>query len=225
MIDSEKVKNYTDATHLIEKAQKRERVKTLFKIYLGLLLLVVLFMISSLTFYLYRSNHPYDKIVGKRLLAQKGQVLSAVVPVLPVRLSIPQINLATDIEYVGVTAEGAMDVPSNIANAGWFRHGPLPGGKGSAVISGHVDGKNNDSGVFANLYKLKKGDTLFITDGMGKSTTFVVRESRMYDPGYADEVFSGSNGSHLNLITCDGVWDGDKKSYTKRLVVFTDILP
>jgi len=73
------------------------------------------------------------------------------------------------------------------------------------------------------LYKLKKGDRLYIEDGKGKSLAFVVQESRTYDPGYADDVFSRNDGAHLNLITCDGVWDGTKKSYSKRLVVFADI--
>jgi hypothetical protein len=52
---------------------------------------------------------------------------------------------------------------------------------------------------------------------------FVVRESRTYNPGYAEEVFSANDGAHLNLVTCDGVWDGAKKSYSKRLVIFADI--
>jgi hypothetical protein len=45
----------------------------------------------------------------------------------------------------------------------------------------------------------------------------------LYDPGYAKDVFNGDNGDHLNLITCDGIWDADEKSYSKRLVVFADI--
>lgn len=58
---------------------------------------------------------------------------------------------------------------------------------------------------------------------IGTSTAFVVRESRLFDPGYADEVFSRNDGVYLNLITCDGVWDEAKNSYSKRLVVFADI--
>jgi sortase (surface protein transpeptidase) len=73
------------------------------------------------------------------------------------------------------------------------------------------------------LYKLKKGNILYIKDAKGKIISFVVRESRIYDPGYANDVFNGSDSAYLNLITCDGVWDGAKKSYSKRLVVFTDI--
>jgi sortase A len=142
---------------------------------------------------------------------------------LPVRLMIPAINVNAAIQNLGVTTKGAMAVPSNTVDVGWFKLGPRPGEKGSAVIAGHFDGENGEAGVFTNLNKLKKGDKLYIEDNKGISVVFIVQESRIYNPGYADEVFSGTGSAHLNLITCDGVWDGAKKSYSKRLVVFTDI--
>ncbi len=139
------------------------------------------------------------------------------------RLMIPSINVNTSIQYLGVTPKGEMDVPSNTVDVGWFKLGSRPGEKGSAVISGHFDGKNGEAGVFTNLNKLRKGDNIYIQDDKGRYISFIVRESRTYDPGYAEEVFSVNDTAHLNLITCDGVWDGAKKSYTKRLVVFADI--
>ena len=139
------------------------------------------------------------------------------------RLKIPSINVDTAIEYVGLTSSREMEVPKNTAEAGWFELGPRPGEKGSAVIAGHFNGRNGEAGVFADLYKLKAGDKLYIEDNKGVTTTFIIRESRTYDPGLAGDVFSRSDGAYLNLITCDGVWDGVKKSYNKRLVVFTDI--
>jgi LPXTG-site transpeptidase (sortase) family protein len=142
---------------------------------------------------------------------------------LPERLMIPAINVNAAIQNLGVTTKGAMAVPSNTVDVGWFKLGPRPGEKGSAVIAGHFDGENGEAGVFTNLNKLKKGDKLYIEDNKGISVVFIVQESRIYNPGYADEVFSGTGSAHLNLITCDGVWDGAKKSYSKRLVVFTDI--
>lgn len=144
-------------------------------------------------------------------------------PGLPIRLTIPVINVNADVQYVGITLKGEMDVPSNTVDVGWFKPGPRPGENGSAVIAGHFTGENGKLGVFADLSKLKEGDILYIEDDKGTSTVFVVRESRTYDPGYADEVFSSSDGAHLNLITCDGVWNEAKKSYNKRLVIFADL--
>lgn len=155
---------------------------------------------------------------------QVSEIETQKIQVFPVRLKIPSINVDTSIEYMGLTSTGAMEAPKSIINVGWFGLGPRPGERGSAVIGGHFDGERGEMGVFAYLYKLKAGDILYIEDSRGMSTTFVVRESRMYDPGYADEVFSRNDGTYLNLVTCDGVWDGIKKSYSKRLVVFADMV-
>ena len=152
---------------------------------------------------------------------QKGNKASLVNPV---RLLIPSLKVDANIQPVGVTAQGAMESPNNIFGVGWFYLGPRPGEKGSAVIAGHVDGERGEVGVFANLYKLKKGDKIYIQDNKRKSLIFIVVESRRYDPGYAEEVFSRNDQAYLNLITCDGVWDGVSKRYTKRLVVFTDLV-
>lgn len=145
-------------------------------------------------------------------------------PGLPVRLKIPSINVDASVEDIGITSTGAMGVPNNPLDVGWFDLGARPGEKGSGVIAGHLNGKNGEDGVFTNLHKLKEGDKLYVEDESGVTFTFIVRQSRTYDPGYAEEVFSLNDIAHLNLITCDGVWDGAKKSYTKRLVVFADIL-
>ncbi len=142
----------------------------------------------------------------------------------PIRLKIPKINLVATIEYVGLTASEEMDIPKSTINVGWFALGPRPGEKGSAVIDGHFNGENGKPGVFANLYKLEKGDKLYIEDSKGQETTFSVSASRTYDPGYADDVFTLNDTAHLNLITCDGVWNESKKSYSKRLVVYTNII-
>ena len=138
------------------------------------------------------------------------------------RLLIPVINVNAAIQDVGVNTKGEMDVPSNTADVGWFKLGSRPGEKGSAVISGHFNGKDGEAAVFTNLQKLKQGDKLYIEDDSGTSFAFVVRESLIYNPGFAEEVFSLNDIAHLNLVTCDGVWDGAKKSYSKRLVVFAD---
>lgn len=144
-------------------------------------------------------------------------------PGLPVRLVIPAIDVNATVQYVGVTPTGEMAVPSNSIDVGWFRLGPHPGEVGSAVIAGHLNDKDGKAGVFANLHKLKEGDKLYVEDDKGISIVFIVREIRSYDSKYADEVFTQSDKAYLNLITCDGTWDGNKKSYSNRLVVLTSL--
>lgn len=143
---------------------------------------------------------------------------------LPMRLKIPVINVDAGIEFVDVTSKGEMDVPKSPANAAWYNKGPRPGEIGSSVIDGHYGWENNVPAVFDSLYKLKKGDKLYVLDAAGVTYTFVVNESKSYNPK-ADtaSVFLSNDGkAHLNLITCEGTWDKSQKSYSNRLIVFAD---
>ena len=143
---------------------------------------------------------------------------------LPVRIIIPKINIDATIESVGLTSQKAVGVPKGPVNVAWFDLGPRPGDKGSAIIVGHSGWKDSKPAVFDSLSKLSLGDKLYVVDEKGATTTFVVQGSQRYDPNAdAPKVFISNDGkTHLNLITCEGVWDKVSKSYSKRLVVFTD---
>lgn len=182
---------------------------------------IIFFAIFSLSLFFHYVLIPNGKSVSQKY------VLNKVSPGLPVRLRIPVINVNANVQYVGVNSKGEMSVPNNSSDVAWFNLGPRPGENGSAVISGHFDGKSGETAVFTNLNELKAGDKIYVQDDKGKSTAFIVRESRIYELNHSNsrEAFSLINdGAHLNLITCDGVWDGTKKSYSKRLVVFSDVL-
>lgn len=143
---------------------------------------------------------------------------------LPVRLKIPVIEVDSTIIPVGLTPDGAMDVPKDPAEVAWYSPGTRPGMIGSAVIAGHYDWVNNMDAVFDNLHKLYKGDKIFVEDEKGVVFTFVVREIKIYDKdNEASDVFiSNDNKAHLNLITCTGSWDKTEKTFSERLIIFTD---
>ena len=139
----------------------------------------------------------------------------------PVELSIESVNIKAPIELVG-TLNGAMAVPTLPENVGWYEHGPLPGESGSAVLAGHVNWRDNPNAVFTNLKKVQVGDIIKVRNSDGEVITFLVKEIKSY-PIYADtkEVFSSDDGlAHLNLITCDGLWNSIIKSHESRLVIF-----
>jgi LPXTG-site transpeptidase (sortase) family protein len=148
------------------------------------------------------------------------QIISA----LPVHIKIPSINVDAAIEHVGLTSDGSMAVPKGPSNTAWYDLGTRPGDIGSAVISGHYGWKNNIPAAFDNLHKLAQGDKIYVEGDDGKTITFIVREYRIYDQNAdASDVFDSRDGaSHLNLITCEGVWNSVQKSYSGRLVVFAD---
>ena len=139
-------------------------------------------------------------------------------------LSIPKINLDAAIEYLGLASSGIMAVPEGPTDVAWFDLGPRPGEAGSAVIAGHEGWRDGIVAAFDDLHELQKGDKVYVEDETGMTTVFVVRGVQTYDQnGDASSVFSSSDGkAHLNLITCEGTWNAAQKSYSNRLVVFTD---
>ena len=141
---------------------------------------------------------------------------------LEAHLRIPQIGVDAPIKDMGLTSQGAMAVPSNSVDVGWFSLGTRPGDIGSAVIGAHVRWASAP-GVFAHLNLLKKGDILSVVDATGGVVFFIVRDIRTFDATDTDSgIFDSKNGAHLNLITCSGAWIPSAKTYAKRLVIFTD---
>ncbi len=142
----------------------------------------------------------------------------------PVHLIIQKIGVDARIEQVGLTSTGAMGAPNGPTDVGWYGLGTSPGQIGSAVIDGHSGWKDGLPAVFDNLHNLHDGDRITVIDGTGTMTTFVVREVRAYaSKAAASVVFSSNDGkAHLNLITCEGVWNPITKNYSDRLVIFTD---
>lgn len=143
----------------------------------------------------------------------------------PVRLRIPVIGVDTDIQEVGVNGKGNMAVPSNYTDTGWYKYGPAPGESGSAVIAGHVNNGLGLSGVFEHLGDLEVGDDIYIERADGKTVHFVVTGSRVYPytDAPAEVIFNPTGSVRLNLITCEGKWVKEDKTYDQRLVVFTKL--
>lgn len=166
------------------------------------------------------SHLVYSTLVPELASAQQKSGLSS-------RIKIPSITVDAAVEHVGLTSNAAMGVPKGPTTTAWFERGPRPGEIGSAVIAGHYGWKDGIQSAFDDLYRLKKGDKVYFENSNGVVTTFVVRELKTYgENADATEVFNSSDGkAHLNLITCEGAWNKENKSYANRLVVFTDLSP
>lgn len=145
---------------------------------------------------------------------------------LPVRLKIPVIGVDSAIEDALITPDGRMDVPVGSKNVAWFALGPHPGQSGSAVIGGHFGINNGVKFVFYDLDKLRVGDKIYIEDDKGDTLTFIVRKISLFGrDDNATTVFTSKDGlAHLNLITCEGIWNKVDDTYPERRVVFTDAI-
>ena len=142
----------------------------------------------------------------------------------PVQININKINVSTQIIPTGLTVNGDMDISDDAERVAWYQLGAKPGEVGSAVIAGHYGWKNRVPSVFNDLHKLVVGDQISIVKQDGTTETFVVRRMETYQPEQdATEVFTSKDGkAHLNLITCQGVWNRGQATYSERLVVFTE---
>jgi LPXTG-site transpeptidase (sortase) family protein len=142
---------------------------------------------------------------------------------LPVRLTIPALDIDAHIQYVGVTAKGAMGVPSNFTDVAWYKDGTVPGNSGNAVIDGHVDNGLSLAGVFKHLSDIHIGDSVDVQTKDGSTVHFIVYDIENY-PYMAvpvDRIFAQtSDAAYLNLITCEGAWVGGQRTYDHRLVVY-----
>lgn len=143
----------------------------------------------------------------------------------PARLVVPSRGIDAHIQYVGVGKSGNMAVPTNFQDVGWYRYGTVPGQIGSAVIDGHVDNALGLPGVFKDLGKLKEGESVYIETKGGSRIRFVVTGIETY--GYkevpAQLLFGRADARRLNLITCGGSWIKTDKTYSERIVVYTEL--
>lgn len=144
----------------------------------------------------------------------------------PRRLIIRKIGVDTKIQSVGRTKAGAMDVPNNFYEAGWYNRGPRPGEEGSAVIAGHVDNALGLSGVFKHLDLLSEGDSVYVENASGTKMHFIVKRVAVYpyDKVPTQELFERKGGVYLNLITCGGMWIQKKKTYSERFVAYAELV-
>ena len=140
---------------------------------------------------------------------------------IPVHLKIPALNIDTAIQSVGKDKTGNMDVPNNSTDVAWYNLGTVPGDPGNAVISGHYDDKKGPA-IFYKLGKLKKGDSITVTDNNGLDRVFKVIEvaSYPYNKAPLNKIFGFDLNHDLNLITCDGRWNSRTHTYNQRLVVY-----
>lgn len=135
----------------------------------------------------------------------------------PFTVSIPAINLDNPVIRVGLNEKGEMDVPSGTSdNVGWYKHGPMPGEVGSAVLDAHV------YAAFKNLDKLKVGDDIYVTNADGKELHFVVEETAVtkLEETSATRLFDRRDKVRLNLITCAGTYSAARGTYDHRLIVY-----
>jgi len=143
--------------------------------------------------------------------------------VAPAAVSVPAIGLDAPLIDLGIADDGAMEVPVDADDVGWFTGGGKPGGRGPTVIAAHVDSASGPA-VFARLDELVVGDRVDVTTVDGGVVSYAVTE--VVDVPKAEfpttRVFGAQPTDQLRLITCGGVFDRGSGHYDQNRVVFAE---
>ena len=142
----------------------------------------------------------------------------------PVRIEIPRIHVASDLDRLGRAPDKTVQVPSRWEVAGWYARGTRPGDPGSAVILGHVDSKRGPA-VFFRLRELRRGDNIDIIRADGSSVRFAVERTEQYDKQRfpTDAVYYPTMTPALRLVTCGGEFDATAGHYRSNVIVFATL--
>ncbi len=140
-------------------------------------------------------------------------------PAVPDRIAIPAARVDTVVDAVDTDRAGAIRVPS-LGRAGWYEGGPRPGEPGRAVIIGHLDTERGP-GLFARIPSLQAGEAIRITDRRGAERRYEVVGSVQVrkDRFPTEEVYGGSGGTALVLVTCGGPYD-EERGYRDNILVY-----
>ena len=126
---------------------------------------------------------------------------------------------------LGLNPDGSVTVPTDFSLPGWYKYGPSPGQRGSAVILGHVDSYRGPA-VFYHLALLRVGNLVLVTMANHRILRFAVIGLRMYEKSHFPErlVYGPRPYSALQLVTCGGVFDHSTGHYLSNIVVFTALI-
>lgn len=139
----------------------------------------------------------------------------------PRSIKIPTLSTDAYVQRVGVTKNNAMATPNNIAFTGWYVKSVAPGEDGLSIINGHAGGRYVD-GVFKNLKRLTKGDSIQVQRGDLSWHNYKVVSVKTVSVEEASTVLYQHNAilqKQLNLITCDGNFNDASQTYDERTIV------
>src|SRR3990167_1056659 len=146
---------------------------------------------------------------------------------LPRVINIPSISVEARVMQMSVKSNGQLDAPKNVHDTGWYTGSSRPGYSGATLINGHVSGIHTD-GVFKNLKHLQIGDELMLENGKREIFKYKVDKIETVKAKSVNmekllEPYAGK-AQGLNLITCGGKYDAQKREYNDRVLVYTSFV-
>lgn len=140
----------------------------------------------------------------------------------PVHLRFERLSVDMTVTPESVDAAGAMALPKNAADAGWYRFSPgLGEATGATVIAAHIDSWHDGIGPFSRLKNAVAGDTLTLSGSSGSTDEYTVTEVRQVGKIDAPmaEVFDLTGPPRVALVTCGGVFNSKTGHYLDNVIV------
>ena len=139
----------------------------------------------------------------------------------PIRVKVEGTGIELEVIPVGQEPNGAMTLPDNHYQAGWYRFGPAPGSsRGAAVLAAHVDSRTEQLPI-ADLDEVPAGTPVTVTRSDGsvlRYTTENVRNIPKADLTDFD-LFNRDGAPRLELVTCGGKWLDAVGDYEDNVVL------
>ena len=164
-------------------------------------------------------------LAGPGIVASSGQDART-----PWELLIPSARLHAAIVAVGLSLTNALGAPDNPSVIGWWADGPAPGEVGNVLLDGHRDYRDLDgnvgTGVCWLLPETAVGDAILVRDTAATVTYLYTVIATVGVPWDSDEgraYLRRSARALLTLITCEGSFDSDGRSYADRRIVVAEL--
>lgn len=145
-------------------------------------------------------------------------------PAHPTRVAMAERRIDAPLVAVGLEPSGAMQLPADVREVGWYEPGVVPGAGGTAVLAGHVDARTQGPGALFELRRSVPGELLEITHADGSTTTWRVTARTAYakDELPIADIFTRFGPSRLAVITCGGRFDAATGHYDDNVVVYAE---
>lgn len=139
----------------------------------------------------------------------------------PTKVRLSAVGIDAPVVPVGVSAQGALGVPDDVNTLGWWRGGSAPGdARGTVVIDGHVDARDQGRGQFFVLERAQPGDAIDVSTA-GGIISYVVEAREVFQKSSLPlGTFDRTGAPRLALITCGGPFNSSTGHYLDNVVVF-----
>jgi hypothetical protein len=138
-------------------------------------------------------------------------------------VSLPRLGVDAPLDPVGLDPDGSMEIPEDIQRIGWYSLGVTPGApSGTAVLSGHVDDREQGRGALFALRTMQPGDEVTVTHEDGSTAVWRVDLTTSYPKPELPirDIFTRFGDPRLVVITCGGAFDASTRNYLDNIVVY-----